>query len=157
MEALVERDVARGRRPLAHLVETGEQRLGPLGLEAFGRLGRGQRLERRADLVVLAQVVHVGQEDDRAALRVQPHEPLPLQHRQRLAHRRRAHAERPAISTWRSRLPAGAPPGDDLRACRRSATWPATVGGAASVMARKVDSAAANVQIPGAGIEEELA
>ena len=64
-------------------------------LEALGGLRRGQRLERGADLVVLAQVVDGRQEDHGAALRVQPDEPLALQRRQRLAHRRRADAEAP--------------------------------------------------------------
>ena len=42
---------------------------------------------------MLAQVGDRRQEHDGAALRMQPHEPLALERRERLAHRRRAHAE----------------------------------------------------------------
>jgi hypothetical protein len=94
VETLVELDVARRRRALPHLLDQGLERLRPVGLEAGGGLGGGKRLQRGADLVVLAQVVDAREEDDGAALRVQPDEPFALQGRQGLADRRGAHAER---------------------------------------------------------------
>jgi hypothetical protein len=65
---------------------------------------------------VLAQVVDAGQEDDRAALRVEPHEALALERGERLAHRRRADAEAPGDLDL-AELRAGQElAGDDLRA-----------------------------------------
>ena len=93
MEALVERDVVRGAGALPHRVQQRLERGRPLVLEARGGLGGGQRLQRRADLVVLAQVVDAGEEDDGAALRMQADEAFALQRRERFPDRRRAHAE----------------------------------------------------------------
>ena len=95
VEALVELQVAPGGGAGLHLLEQRAQRPGPALLEALGRAGGGEGLERGADLVVLAQVRDGRHEDHGAALRVQAHEALALQGRQRLAHRRRAHAEAP--------------------------------------------------------------
>ena len=93
VEALVELEVAPRGRGVAHLVEQQLERRGPIGLEALGGARGGKRLQRGADLVVLAQVGDGRDEDHGAALRVQPDEALALERGQRLAHRRGAHAE----------------------------------------------------------------
>src|SRR5688572_9502742 len=63
VEALVERDVVRGARAFPHLLQQRLERGRPLVLEARGGLRGGQQLQRRADLVVLAQVVDAREED----------------------------------------------------------------------------------------------
>ena len=85
---------------------------------------------------MLAQVAHAGQEHDRAALRLELDEPS----RCSIASASRTGVvltpSRWAISTCRSRLPGARSPAR-ISAFRRSATWPAIVRGAVSVIARK--------------------
>ena len=103
---------------------------------------------------MLAQVVDGRQEDHRAALRVQAHEPLALQRGERLAHRRRADAEAPRDLDLAQLGARAQLAGEDLGR-RRSATRPATVRGAAMMsgladMAAKygsLTSVRSNVQI----------
>ena len=95
VEPQVELEVPLDAGPGRHLVEHGGKLLAARRVEPLGRALGGERLERRADLVVLAEALDGGDEHDGAALRVQADEPLGLQRRERLAHGRRAHAEAP--------------------------------------------------------------
>ena len=64
-----------------------------LGVDAGRRAGGGMRLDQRPDLVEVQQIGGIERADDRAAMGLDGHEPLALEHQQRLADRRSAGAE----------------------------------------------------------------